>query len=113
MPYGYAGRSIEGSCIDGIHCCHVPYRPSKSTKNYPIFQIFSQHLFQANAVTYAAVIAKALNYIYQTLLTLDDTYSLAIAAYAAQLANYEHKAALLQKLDALAKVQGNFNLLFS
>lgn len=67
-------------------------------------------MFQANAVTYAEVIAKALNYIYQTLLTLDDVYSLAIAAYAAQLANYEHKADLLLKLDALAKVQGNLIL---
>lgn len=69
-------------------------------------------MFQANAITYAEVIAKALNYIYQTLLTLDDIYSLAIAAYAAQLANYEHKDALLQKLDDLAKFQGNFILRF-
>lgn len=54
------------------------------------------------------MITKGLNYVYQTLQTLDDLYSLALAAYAAQLANYEHKDALLQKLDSYAKTQGNF-----
>lgn len=66
-----------------------------------------------NAQTYAPVIAKALDYIYQTLLTFDDMYSLAIAAYAAQLADYVHKGDLLTKLDSLAKVQGNFQSLHS
>lgn len=33
-------------------------------------------------------------------------YSLAIATYAAYLANYKNKEALLQKLDSYAKVQG-------
>lgn len=64
-------------------------------------------LLQANAELYAGVITNALNYIYQTLKELKDIYSLSIAAYAAQLADYEHKDELLQELDALAKVQGN------
>ncbi|KAJ6633451.1 CD109 antigen [Pseudolycoriella hygida] len=61
----------------------------------------------AKAQLYAGVINKALDYIYQTLLTLDDIYSLAIATYAAQLANYEHKDTLLQKIESLAQVRGN------
>lgn len=56
---------------------------------------------------YADIIAKALAYVYQTLQTKDDVYSLSIAAYAAQLANYKHKDVLLQKLDAVAKNEGN------
>lgn len=64
-------------------------------------------LFQANAELYADVITNALNYIYQTLKELKDVYSLSIAAYAAQLADYEHKDELLQDLDAVANVQGN------
>lgn len=59
---------------------------------------------------YANVIRNALDYVYETLQTKDDVYSLSIAAYAAQLANYEHKDALLQKLDVLARVQGNFGV---
>lgn len=48
-----------------------------------------------------------MDYVYDTLQTLDDIYSLAIAAYAAQLANYKHKDALMAKLDAAAKVKGD------
>lgn len=59
------------------------------------------------AAQYAVAIEKGLDYVYETLQTLDDVYSLSIAAYAAQLANYEHKDELLQKLDALAKVKGD------
>ncbi len=58
-------------------------------------------------MNYDPVIKKALDYVYETLKTLSDVYSLAIAAYAAQLANYVHKDELLQKLDTLAKVQGD------
>lgn len=67
--------------------------------------------FQANALTYADIISKGLSYVKTTLDTLDDIYSLAIACYAAQLANHPSKVALLQKLDTLAKVQGNFTLM--
>lgn len=77
-----------------------------TTLNNKTFQIFTP-TFQTIAQNYADVINKALAYVYQTLQTLDDVYSLSIAAYAAQLANYEHKDALLQKLDTLAKVKGN------
>lgn len=69
---------------------------------------FLKQIFQTIAANYADVIKKAMDYVYQTLETMDDVYSLAIAAYAAQLADYEHKDALFDRLDKLAKVTGNF-----
>ncbi|KAG4071650.1 hypothetical protein HA402_011804 [Bradysia odoriphaga] len=62
---------------------------------------------QTYAAQYADVIEKGLDYVYATVQTIDDVYSLSIVAYATQLANYKHKDVLLQKLDSLAKVQGD------
>lgn len=64
---------------------------------------------QTNAKKYADVIAKALRYVKTTLDSVDDIYSLAIATYAAQLANHPSKIVFLQKLDKLAKVEGRKN----
>lgn len=61
---------------------------------------------QANAKKYADVIAKALGYVKTTLDFVDDIYALAIATYAAQLANHPSKSVFLQKLDKLATVEG-------
>lgn len=51
-----------------------------------------------------------MDYVYETLQTQDDVYSLAIATYAAFLADYKYKDDLLQKLDTYAKVKGNLTL---
>lgn len=64
---------------------------------------------QANAKKYADVIAKALGYVKTTLDFVDDIYALAIATYAAQLANHPSKRVFLQKLDKMATVEGKKN----
>ncbi|KAG4076804.1 hypothetical protein HA402_009150 [Bradysia odoriphaga] len=61
---------------------------------------------EVRARPYADVISKALNYV-KTMLEDGDTYSLAIACYAAQLANHSSKTVLMQKLDRLAIVEGD------
>jgi len=61
---------------------------------------------QTNANKYAAVITKALDYVKTKLDSMEDVYALAIACYAAQLANHSSKSLLLQKLDKLIKVEG-------
>ncbi len=50
-----------------------------------------------------------MGYVKTTLDSFDDIYSLAIASYAAQLANHPSKTAFMQKLDKLAKVEGMKN----
>ncbi|KAJ6643551.1 CD109 antigen [Pseudolycoriella hygida] len=62
---------------------------------------------EANAKKYADVISKALSYVKTTLDSFTDLYSLSIACYAAHLANHPSKTAFMQKLDKLAKVQGD------
>lgn len=61
--------------------------------------------FQARAKQYADVIAKALNFV-KTNLDDSDIYSLAIACYAAQLANDSSKTIFMQKLDKFAIIEG-------
>lgn len=74
--------------------------------------IVSNCLSQTIAELYADVIAKGLDYVYETVKTMDDVYCLALAAYAAQLAKYVHRDELLQKLDSMAKTNGNFANVF-
>lgn len=54
------------------------------------------------AVTYNKTITNALNYIVANLDKLDDTYAIAITAYALQVAKHPQRAAVLAKLDARA-----------
>ncbi|XP_037049174.1 CD109 antigen-like [Bradysia coprophila] len=61
---------------------------------------------EVRARQYADVISKALNYV-KTMLGDGDIYSLAIACYAAQLANHSSKTVLMQQLDRLAIVEGD------
>ncbi|CRK99836.1 CLUMA_CG013142, isoform B [Clunio marinus] len=51
---------------------------------------------------YQETIDKALNYVFHNLNNLDDSYSLAIAAYALQLAKHSGKDSLLSKLEQTA-----------
>ncbi|KAJ6642136.1 CD109 antigen [Pseudolycoriella hygida] len=62
----------------------------------------------ASAIKYADVITKALSFLKTKLGSCGDIYALAIACYAAHLANHESKVAFLQKIDQLAKVEGEF-----
>lgn len=56
------------------------------------------------------MISKGLAYVDATLKESGyaDMYSLAIAAYAAQLADYEQKDLYLEKLEEMATIKGNF-----
>uniref|UniRef100_A0A2M4B9C0 CD109 antigen n=2 Tax=Anopheles marajoara TaxID=58244 RepID=A0A2M4B9C0_9DIPT len=51
---------------------------------------------------YKNTINKAIDYVYRNTESLDDTYALALAAYALQLADHSSKAVILAKLDAKA-----------
>lgn len=62
---------------------------------------------QAHTIKYADVIKKALDYVKTKLDSFEDIYALAVACYASQLGNHASKTVLLQKLDKLAKVEGN------
>ncbi|XP_037047883.1 CD109 antigen-like [Bradysia coprophila] len=62
---------------------------------------------QTRIATYRDTISRALEYIITNLESVDDTYSLAVAAYATQLANDQTRTALFQKLDASAKINGD------
>ncbi|KAJ6646228.1 CD109 antigen, partial [Pseudolycoriella hygida] len=56
---------------------------------------------------YRDVITRALEYIIRNLEGVDDNYSLAVAAYATQLAQDQSRTVLFQKLDANAKTIGD------
>ncbi|XP_049537272.1 CD109 antigen-like isoform X11 [Anopheles darlingi] len=51
---------------------------------------------------YKNTINKAIDYVYRNTESLDDTYALALAAYALQLADHSAKGVILAKLDAKA-----------
>ncbi|XP_058125769.1 thioester-containing protein 1 allele R1-like [Anopheles coustani] len=51
---------------------------------------------------YKNTINKAIDYVYRNTESLDDTYALALAAYALQLADHSSKGFILSKLDAKA-----------
>ncbi|XP_035917630.1 CD109 antigen-like isoform X4 [Anopheles stephensi] len=51
---------------------------------------------------YKNTINKAIDYVYRNTESLDDTYALALAAYALQLADHSSKQLILSKLDAKA-----------
>ncbi|XP_053673860.1 thioester-containing protein 1 allele R1-like [Anopheles nili] len=51
---------------------------------------------------YKNTINKAIDYVYRNTETLDDTYALALAAYALQLADHSSKGFILSKLDTKA-----------
>lgn len=77
---------------------------------------------------YNNVINKGIDYVVRNLEASDDTYSLAVASYALQLANHNSKEYILQTLDARSIRKGknlflklfgifegkhlNFNILF-
>ncbi|XP_037050047.1 CD109 antigen-like [Bradysia coprophila] len=63
---------------------------------------------QTRIATYRDTISRALEYIIKNLEGVDDAYSLAVASYATQLAKDQTRTALLQKLDASAKTNGDF-----
>lgn len=56
--------------------------------------------FQSKSDMYQNVVNKAIDYVVRNLEGNDDTYSLAIASYALQLANHNSKEYILQTLDA-------------
>ncbi|KAG4078918.1 hypothetical protein HA402_005578 [Bradysia odoriphaga] len=62
---------------------------------------------QTRIATYRDTISRALEYIIKNLEGVDDAYSLAVAAYATQLANDQTRTALFQKLDDSAKINGD------
>lgn len=61
---------------------------------------------QTKISTYRDTITRALEYILKNLEGVDDTYSLAVASYATQLAKDQSRTVLFQKLDASAKTNG-------
>ncbi|XP_035781235.1 CD109 antigen-like isoform X2 [Anopheles albimanus] len=56
---------------------------------------------------YKNTINKAIDYVYRNTESLDDTYALALAAYALQLADHSSKAVILAKLDAKASTDSD------
>lgn len=61
---------------------------------------------------YNNVINKAIDYVVRNLEANDDTYSLAVAAYALQLANHNSKEYILQTLDARSIRKGKIYIYF-
>lgn len=60
---------------------------------------------------YNNVINKAIDYVVRNLEANDDTYSLAVASYALQLANHNSKEYILQTLDARSIRKGTQSLI--
>lgn len=61
---------------------------------------------------YNNVINKAIDYVVRNLEAGDDTYSLAVASYALQLANHNSKEYILQTLDARSIRKGKILFLY-
>lgn len=59
---------------------------------------------------YNNVINKAIDYVVRNLEAGDDTYSLAVASYALQLANHNSKEYILQTLDARSMQKGRISI---